>query len=535
MNTLAGLRTPLCLGLRRDWLFWLCWMVGLALLPAFTATSYDQLIPPGTDPSATIEPLRNSPAMLALLGPAFDLYSKGGFVMWRVGGFTSVFVGMAAGFGVIRATRAEEEAGRLELIRSGSLGRHAPLGAAIVLATIGSLGTGLLTGVLTVAVGLPATGSVAAGLAMASTGLVFTGIGAVVAQVFESARTARYWTIGAIWGGMFVLRMMVDGAGPDAGISFARWLIPLEWGMLIRPWADERWWVFLLSVALFAVLVLLAFRLESTRDHGAGLTRTRPGRPSAAAWLAGPFGLAWRLQRGGLVGWSLGLLLGAVGTGSIMSQMDQSIEANPEIGAMLEKMGGTSNVEMAFYIAMLDIMATVAGIMGATILHRLRAEEARGHAEALLATAVPRWRLALSHLAWAVVLPCLVFIGVGALLPLVQAGSSGDYSAIGQYTRAAAALTPGIVFVVGLAMLLIGWFPRLTGLVWAVLGWTMFATWFAVLFQVPEWLTKVQPWGYLAHLPRDAMDWPAFAVESVIGVALLVAGLVGYRHRSIPA
>ena len=37
---------------------------------------------------------------------------------------------------------------------------------------------------------------------------------------------------------------------------------------------------------------------------------------------------------------------------------------------------------------------------------------------------------------------------------------------------------------------------------WGLLGWALFATWFSVLFDLPVWLTKMQPWGYLPHLPR---------------------------------
>ena len=72
------------------------------------------------------------------------------------------------------------------------------------------------------------------------------------------------------------------------------------------------------------------------------------------------------------------------------------------------------------------------------------------------------------------------------------------------------------------------------GLVWGLLGWTLFATWFSVLFDLPVWLTKMQPWGYLPHLPRDPMGWTAFLVELVLALALVVAGLVGYRRRGIP-
>lgn len=534
MSTLTGTGTVLRLAWRRNRVFWICWIIGLSILMPMTLTQYETIIPPGTDPRPTLEPLRHNPSMLALLGPAFDIYTKGGFVFWRVGGFTACFAGMMAGFGIIRATRAEEEEGRLELIRAGVIGRHAPLAAGLLLGALGSATLGLVTGGLLVAMGLPVAGSLASGLAFFGQGLVFTAIGAVMAQVFESGRSARAWTIGALWGGMFLARMMVDGA-PQASYHWLGWLIPMEWSMLIRPYSDERWWVAALPIALATVLVVLAVRLESARDHGAGLRSPKPGPAEAPAALSGPAGLAWRLHRGGLVGWTIGILVSAWGCGSIVAQMESSLRQNPQMGELVEKMGGSSNFTIAFYGAMLGILGTVVAIFAAVVLNRLRAEEVRGLAEPMLATATSRVRYAGSHLLLALVVPSVVMVLVGTLLPVAQAGRDGQWSLVSQYTRSAVVLLPGVWLVVGIAMALVGWLPRLTSLVWAVLGWTMFATWFSVLFDLPQWLVRITPWGHLPLLPRDAMDWTPVLVETAIAVALVVFGLVGYRRRGIPS
>ncbi|QCV89121.1 hypothetical protein FEZ32_12915 [Acidipropionibacterium jensenii] len=535
MTTLTG--TGLCLraALRRDRLFWLCWIVVLALMPAFTAMKYDELIPAGSDPRLTLAPLAANPAMQALLGPAFDIYTKGGFTFWRAGGFTAIFAGMMTGFAIIRSTRAEEEAGRLELVRAGAIGRHAPLVAALLESLLGAVAAGVVTAAACMAAGLGTRGSLAGGLALTCCGLVMAGAGAVIGQVFESARTARAWTVGIVFGGMFLIRMMIDGAGTDSGRAWLRWAVPLEWGLLIRPWAGERWWVAALPLALFLALSLLALRLESVRDHGAGLRASRPGRARASVLLSGPFGLAWRLQRNGLIGWVIGLLVGAAGTGSIVSQTGASLARNPQLAEYLDRMGGSHDFEVSFYVAMLTILAGIAGVMAAVLIGSLHREEANGHLESLLATSVSRWRAAASHLVWALAAPVVLMVGVGALLPLSQARSDGDYSLIGQYARSAAALAPGMLLICGIAMALLGWLPRLFNLVWVVIGWTLFTTWFAALINLPASVARVQPWGYLSFLPRDTMDWTPFLVETGIAVVLVGVGLIGYRRRDITA
>lgn len=535
MSTIAGLGSTLRLLWRRNRLFWVCWVIGLASLMPMTAGQYETIIPAGTDPRTILEPLAANPSMLALLGPAFDVHTKGGFVFWRVGGFGSVLAGMMAGFGIIRATRAEEEEGRFELLRSGAIGRHAPLAAGLLLGALASMLLALVQFGLLVASGLPATGSLAAGLALGVEGLVFTGLGAVVAQVFESARTARYWTVGVLWGGLFVARMVVDGAGTTSDLARLRWLIPLEWGMLLRPFADERWWVAFLPVALFVVCAAVALRLESVRDHGAALRSPRPGVAEAAPGLRSAWSLAWRLQRGGVLGWAVGVGISALGCGAIVTQMEDSLAKSPEMGHLLQKMGGSTDVFVAFHVAMLGILGTIIAVMAAVLLNRVRSEEVKGLAEPVLATATSRSTYLWSHLWLAIVFPTVMFVLTGALLPVSQARRNHDWALVGEYTRSALGLLPGLWLVIGLAVLVLGWWPRLTGVVWAVLGWTMFATWFAALFDVPQWVTKVNPWGYLAHLPRDQMDWLPVVLETLLAVALVVVGLVGYRRRGIPA
>jgi len=46
-------------------------------------------------------------------------------------------------------------------------------------------------------------------------------------------------------------------------------------------------------------------------------------------------------------------------------------------------------------------------------------------------------------------------------------------------------------------------------------------------------LLKLQPWGYLRHLPSDPMRWGAFSIELGAGLAMAALGLLGYRRRDI--
>lgn len=536
MSTLTGTFQMARLTARRSRLFWTLWILGLAYLMPATAGQYNTMIPPGTGPALTLGPLITNPSMLALLGPAFfDVSSKAGFVFWRVGGFASLLAGMMGCLAIIRATRAEEEEGCLELLRSGAIGRHAPLAGALLTCTSGCLLLGVVSTSGAVGAGLPAVGAVAAGAASACEGLVFVGLGALAAQMVQSARTARLWALGAAWGGLLVVRMMVDGSGPDTAAAWLGWVNPLEWGMYLRPWSGERWWVLALPAAFVVVAVAVAFRLESLRDHEAGLLPPRRGPADAPAWLAGAWSLGWRLQRGSLTAWGLALVTSSAAIGSIGPRMREALASNSQAAETLQSMGGSGDLLTTFYVAMTGITSTVSTVMALALLSRLRAEETQGRAEVVLATATSRWRLAGSHLVPALVGSCLTSLASGAVMPLVQAQHDGDWEMIGRYLGTAAGLLPGVVLVVGVAVMLLGWLPRWTGLAWVLLGWSVCCTWFAVLLDLPGWLLRLQPWGHLSHLPEEPMNWLPFTLELALGAGLIVLGLVGYRRRSVPA
>ena len=68
-------------------------------------------------------------------GSPHDLLSVGGYAAWRVGGVGAIIAGVFGLLGAVRALRAEEDAGRQELVLAGSISRSsAYLGALAAIA-----------------------------------------------------------------------------------------------------------------------------------------------------------------------------------------------------------------------------------------------------------------------------------------------------------------------------------------------------------------------------------------------------------------
>src|SRR5699024_12774959 len=110
-----------------------------------------------------------NPATLGMLGPIFAP-GRGSLVVWRVGVMGMLLAGIPSLLLVIRNTRTEEETGRHELLSSTTVGRIAPLTAALVAVFGANL---VLAAAVTVALltfGLPTVRSTALRLSITGAG-----------------------------------------------------------------------------------------------------------------------------------------------------------------------------------------------------------------------------------------------------------------------------------------------------------------------------------------------------------------------------
>jgi ABC-2 type transport system permease protein len=531
-DRLTGLGALVRLTIRRNRWFYTAWVAGLAAIVPATAAAYETIIDP-ENADLLIATLSGNPTMRAMLGPPTDLSSAGGFTVWRVGTFVATMAALMALLGVVRSTRGEEEEGRVELLRSGVVGRHAPLLAGVLVA-LGAAGLlGLLISVSMAAVGTPVVGSVAFGVGTALVAMVFAGVGAVTAQVAATSRAARGLSLWVL-GGAYLLRALADGSAEGSGLRDLSWASPLQWMALSRPYAQERWLVLLLPAVLTVALVAGAVALEARRDHGAGLRAARRGPDRASATLGSPLGLAWRLQRGSLLAWTVGMVIFALAMGSLSTGFGEMLREAPILEEIFRRMGGgTEQLTEAFFVAILGIVAVLMGVLSLMVFHRLATEERRGHAELVLATETTRPGLLASHLLIAAAVPVGLLAAVGGLLAVAYARSIDDWSQVLVVAGAALALAPGGLLLLGAAVLLHGWAPRWSWVVWLVVGWSLFVVWVGSTLGLPDWLTRLTPWAALPQLPAQAMSWPPVLVSLVVAASLTVMGAVGFRRRDI--
>ncbi|WP_430780343.1 ABC transporter permease [Actinoplanes sp. G11-F43] len=522
---MTGTFALLRLVLRRDRIVMPLWVLGLGLLPAVYVTGFDTLF---STVAERIQYARISAANAGFVGLYGPLRgdSVGELVVWR-GGFVPVLIGLAALLTVLRHTRADEEAGRTELIRAGVVGRFAPLAAAVLATVLACTLLGVLVAVTLIGQGLPAAGAVALGVVFAVTGWLFAGVGAVAAQLSGSARGGRTTAV-LVLGVSFVLRMGGDvSALGDGGLSWLSWLSPIGWVQRIFPFGANDWWPVLPAMVAVLVTVALSGYLSTRRDLGGGLLAGRLGPASAATSLRSPFVLAWRLHRGLLFGWTAGFAALGLVFGGVSGSVVQLAGDSSALGEIFTRLGGSDAIMDAYLASIAQTSALIVACYAVQAALRIRDEEQSGHAEAVLSTDVSRWAWGAGHLVFALAGPAVALTAEGLAAGLV----TGDP---GSVLPAVLAQLPAVWVLAGVTALLVGVVPKLAGAAWAVVAVALAILIVGPLLRVDQWVLDLSPFTHVPHLPGDRFTAVPLLVLTLIAAALGVAGLLALRRRDVP-
>lgn len=526
MSTLSGTGELIRLILRRDRIRLPIWL--LAILGVVYASA--QAVQVTYDTPASIATyagtMSSSAAAIAMSGPPTALHTTGGITVFEINTTAIVAVALMAIFLVVRHTRAEEEAGRTELLRSTVVGRHAPTLAALLVVGSACLVVGAGIAAILLSFDLPTTGSLVYATSIGLLGLAFTAIGAAAAQVTANARGAL-GIASATLGVSFLLR-----AAGDVGDGVLSWLSPIGWAQAAEPFGDNRWWPLLLLVGFVGLALALTAQLTAHRDVGSGLVPPRAGPAHASPRLVSALGLAARLQRGSVIGWTVGMLVGGVAFGSFGREVTSMVEGNPEIAEFLAAEGAGSLVD-AYFAAILGMLAIVAAGFTVSSALRMRGEETSGRVEPLLATGLSRTRWLAGNLTVTVVGTGIVMAAAGLGVGLAHGVATDDVGQLPRLLGATFAYTPAVLVLGGLGVLLFGWLPRAAAVTWAVLGGCLVIAWLGGLLEFPAWMRDLSPFVHTPEAPVEAIAAAPLLVLAAIAVAAAGLGLVGLRRRDI--
>jgi ABC-2 type transport system permease protein len=529
MTGFAGTGSLLRLALRRDRILLVVWIFVFVVSAVGSAQATLDLYTSTQDLVAAAHGVNSTPALVALYGPVYDETSLGAVSLFKLGAFGGALVGVLSILLMIRHTRAEEEAGRLELVGSAVIGRHAPLAAAFIFTNAVNLALGLVTAVALAGIGLPTAGSFAFGLAWTSAGIAFSAVGGLAAQLTGSARAATGLAM-AVLGATYVVRAIGDTA-PSA--AWLRWLSPIGWSQQVRSYQGNQWWVLAIPLAFFAAVAVAAHAVLARRDHGAGLFRQRPGPAEASPLLGGPLGLAWRLQSGLFYGWAIGFVVLGLVFGNIATNIGDLLTGQTA-QEFIQKLGGVEALTDAFMSTELGFLGVFTSVYGVQAVLRLRAEESELRAEPILSTKVSRAAWAGSHITVALAGTAMLCLLAGLAAGLSYSAQTGHPDDFWRVLAAALVRIPASWVLVGIGTAAFGLLPRAVAIGWAALVAFLLLGELGPLFELPQWVMNLSPYAHVPRLPGGEFSAVPVVSLTLLGAALLVVGLVGFRRRDVP-
>ncbi len=403
---------------------------------------------PTTEPRSGVDGVdAPNPALVAMYGPisSLGIDSIATFKSVLLG---AVFLALLAYVVVRRHTRTEEEAGRLELLGAGVVGRRARAGRRRAARQSSPCCSPC---VLTVVCRSPSVStrpvrspSESLGSTM---GLTWVGVTAVAAQLTETA-AARPPGRSAPWPSCSSCAPSGDTAEAGSPLTFLSWLSPLGWGDKVSPFGANRSGRCCWASRSTALLVVAAFALLERRDLGAGVLPPRPGHGRSP--MRTVEALTAYLARGTLIGWVVtAIVLGTV-LGSIAGSVQTFIDS-PQIADMLRKWAAEpARSSTSSSPRSCTSRRSAVAAMGISLVTRLRSEETSLRGESVLATSVTRLRWALSHVGVAVLATTLVMVLVGIAAGLADSQRTGDAAgSIGRLIGASIVTLPAIWVCVG--------------------------------------------------------------------------------------
>ena len=529
MSAFTGTGTLIRFILRRDRVRLSVWTLALVGTVAATIPALDEMFATEAERQGRAA-LMESPTGVVFGGPGYGLadYTLGPMLVNEL--TMSLFIALAIMniLHTVRHTRAEEESGRAELLRSSVLGSSAQTTAALLTGALINLLIGGLISLSMIVYDLPVPDSLAYGLGLGLGGLAFGAVAAVCAQLAEHARTASGLAFLAV-GVFFFVRVVGDMA--EHGGSVVSWFSPFSWTQQTRLFEELRWWPLALYAGFILVLFGLVYALAGRRDLGAGLLAVRPGPADAGRGLHGMFALHLFQQRGAIITWTVAVFVFSLAFGSLATEVEGMIESNPDLAVMLG--GDTDNLVSGFLSTISGYVLMGAGAYGALSVLRAWAEENAGRAELVLSTAVSRVRWFGTVLLVATLSTLLITVIGGLGLGLGAAVTLENADWIWRMTEGALAQTPAALVFGALAALLLGVFPRLIPLVWAWLGYSVLVTMFGALVGLPDAMIDLSAFEILAQPPMEDFEAVPFLIYLA---AVLVAGafsLAGFRRRDL--
>ncbi|MCL2170409.1 MAG: hypothetical protein FWB74_10350, partial [Defluviitaleaceae bacterium] len=357
-------------------------------------------------------------------------------------------------------------------------------------------------------------------------GLMFAAVTALCAQLSASARSVKGYAF------LVLLVFYLLRAVGDVNNETVAMVSPL--GLILRalPFYENNLIPIFLVLFFAVILTAMAFRLCARRDIGQGIIPARAGRPFAKKYMTTLFGHTWRISRGTLISWAIGMFVFGAVFGLVIGDVEVFTAEAEWFAAMMPPNADFTLTEM--FTALLNTFLVLFAAVPALILVlKLRAEEKAGRTEMLISTAVTRQSHMAGFVALAVIAALIMpFLGMISMwlfsIPVLDEPMN-----LRGLAQAVMSFVPAIGVTVGLVAAVAGWLPRLVSFVWGYYGFVFVSGFFGTMLSLPEWLMSLSPFHHIPQMPMDSWQTAPVVILSITAIALTIFGIWGYSRRDI--
>jgi len=519
---------------KRDKVGNLFWILGIVLLNVAVAAAFNEMFSTPEELMGMIQTLDN-PAMVAMLGPLYGHTIAAVFAQNMLV-FVAIAVGIMNIFLVSRHTRADEEDGRLEVLRSLPISRTTILKSVYVNVALLNVVIALLTGIGLAIVGIEAgghgtglndiNGAFLFGAILGATGLIFAAATALFVQLSANNKTVLGYSF-IFLGIVYMLRAM-----GDMNAEILSLISPL--GLIFRTevFVRNNWLPVIIIIIISIIIACIAIILNNNRDLGAGFIAEKPGRAHGGKLLKNPFGLAVKLTKGSVIGWAITLFILGASYGSIFGDIDSFVASN-EMFSQIFYGVDPGELAIAFVSFIVVMMAAVVAVPVVQIILRLKTEEKKNRLEHLYSRGTSRTVMMFIHMKIAAVVAALLLFLLGFGMYVASYAVMDEALNFSTMITSVMVYLPTLWIFLGVAMLCVGLSPKLTNLAWGYLGYSFVISYFGQILDVPEWLMYTTPLGFVPNYPMEEINFIALIMLVAISVVLAVIGTVSYRKRDI--
>ncbi len=515
---------------KRNWITISIWIISIIAINVMVVGAFTELYSSQEEMFAMAETMKN-PAMTVMVGPSegLDNYHVGAQMSHQMLLFTAIAVSIMAILIVNKNTRADEEEGLIEMIRSLPVGR---LSVGLAINKVMSTSFILLFLLMTIFMYLTGIenitleGSLVYAATLAVTGMFFSSLTLVFAQLAENSRSTIFYSFAFL-----MLAYLIRAVG-DVSSEMLSLISPL--GLILRtyPYVINNWWPILIMFVWSVLLFGLALYLNSIRDLGSGFIASKPGRNSASKFLKTPLGLYLRLQRTSIIAWFITMFLLGVTYGSIFGDLEQFILSNEMIQQLIEANSNFSLSEQFMTVIML-VMAIIGTIPAVIFALKIRSEEKKKRIENILSKSVSKNELLLTNLIISLVLGFLMLILSAYGLYFASSQVMDDPISLFTMLKSIVVYYPAMLIMIGLAIFLNGIYEKATPIVWLYIAYSFFVSYLGDLLNISEIIIKTTPFGNIPNYPVGEIKVIPLLVMILIAIILIVIGFITYNKRDI--